>query len=121
MARKIIMTGDEAQYIERRGANCVADEREILMEGDKAVYQEIARQNYGKSFNTHLIAATKEDEPDMDAIQFDNLLLEIELKEFSNNIVYYDKIKKGLEPVKACNTCDYCKAHKIITDFREVK
>jgi len=36
------MTGDEAQYIERRGANCVADEREILMEGDKAVYQEIA-------------------------------------------------------------------------------
>ena len=86
-----------------------------------AVYQEIARQNYGKLFNTHLIAATKEDEPDMDAIQFDNSLLEIELKEFSNNIVYYDKIKKGLEPVKACNTCDYCKAHKIITNFREVK
>lgn len=86
-----------------------------------AVYQEIARQNYGKSFNTHLIAATKEDEPDMDAIQFDNSLLEIELKEFSNNIVYYDKIKKGLEPVRACNACDFCKAHKIITDFREVK
>ena len=86
-----------------------------------AVYQEIARQNYGKKFETHLIAATKEEQPDMDAIHFDNSLLELELKEFSDNIIYYDKIKKGIEPVIKCNCCDYCKANKIITDFREVK
>lgn len=86
-----------------------------------AVYQEIARQNYGKKFETHLIAATKEEQPDMDAIHFDNSLLELELKEFSDNIVYYDKIKKGIEPVIKCNCCDYCKANKVITDFREVK
>ena len=40
MARKIIMTGDEAQYIERRGANCVTDDREIRMEGRHARYEE---------------------------------------------------------------------------------
>ena len=40
MARKIIMTGDEAQYIERRGANSVADDREIRMEGKHARYEE---------------------------------------------------------------------------------
>lgn len=86
-----------------------------------AVYQEIARQNFGELFNTHLIAATKEDEPNMDAIHLDNELLKLELEEFSNNIVYFDKIKKGLEIPIACGNCDYCKAHKEITEFREVK
>jgi len=40
MARKIIMTGEEAQYIERRGSNAVADDREIRMEGKRARYEE---------------------------------------------------------------------------------
>ena len=40
MARKIIMTGDEARYIERRGANAVDDDREIRMEGRCARYEE---------------------------------------------------------------------------------
>ena len=40
MARKIIMTGEEAQYIERRGANAAADDREIRMEGKHARYEE---------------------------------------------------------------------------------
>ena len=40
MARKIIMTGDEVQYIERRGANSMADDREIHMEGKHVRYEE---------------------------------------------------------------------------------
>ena len=40
MARKIIMTGDEVQYIERRGANSMADDREIRMEGKHVRYEE---------------------------------------------------------------------------------
>jgi len=41
MARKIIMTGDEAQYIEHRGANALPDDdREIRMEGLHARYEE---------------------------------------------------------------------------------
>ncbi len=41
MARRIIMTGDEAQYIERRGANAQPDDdREIRMEGQHARYEE---------------------------------------------------------------------------------
>ena len=40
MGRRIIMTGDEAQYIERRGANATADDREIRMEGRRARYEE---------------------------------------------------------------------------------
>ena len=41
MARRIIMTGDEATYIERRGANAQADDdREIRLEGLHARYEE---------------------------------------------------------------------------------
>ena len=41
MARRIIMTGDEAQYIERRGASAQTDDdREIRMEGLHARYEE---------------------------------------------------------------------------------
>ena len=40
MGRRIIMTGDKAQYIERRGANTTADDREIRMEGRRARYEE---------------------------------------------------------------------------------
>ena len=40
MARKITIIGEEAQYIERRGANAVADDREIHMEGRHARYEE---------------------------------------------------------------------------------
>ena len=86
-----------------------------------AVYQEIARQNFSKKFETYLISATKEDEADIDAIQFDNKLLEIELKEFSDNIIHFDRIKKGFEPAIGCDSCDYCKKHKKILEFREVK
>ena len=49
MARKITMTGKNAQYIERRGTNATPDDREIRMEGAEAVYQEMA---YGQAATT---------------------------------------------------------------------
>ncbi len=46
MGRKITMTGKNAQYIERRGAYATPDnDREIIMEGDEAVYQEFVTDN----------------------------------------------------------------------------
>lgn len=46
MARKIVMTGRNAQYVEHRAPTATPDdEREIRMEGDEAVYREYA---YGR-------------------------------------------------------------------------
>lgn len=42
MGRKIVMTGNSAQYIERRSKDVVADDREIRMEGEHARYEEHA-------------------------------------------------------------------------------
>lgn len=85
-----------------------------------AVYQEIVRQNYGIVCDTHLIAASKENEPDLQAKFFDNGLLKLELDEFEYNLPYFNKIKSGLETPVRCETCDYCKRTKIINEFEEV-
>ena len=86
-----------------------------------AVYRELVRQNFGEPKEIGLIAATKEDVPDITANSFSSDLLDIELETFKNNIKRYDNIKKGIEIPLACNCCDYCKKIKNIEKFEEVK
>ena len=45
MPRKITMKGDDARYTERRNAQLPDDGREILMEGKRAVYEELASES----------------------------------------------------------------------------
>lgn len=86
-----------------------------------AVYREIVRQNFGEPKEIGLIAATKEEIPDIQALSFDSSLLDLELEDFKNNVERYDKIKKGIEEPVACTLCSYCKEHKVIDSFKEVK
>lgn len=86
-----------------------------------AVYREIVRQNFGEPKEIGLLAATKEEVPDIQALSFDSSLLDLELEDFKNNIERYDKIKKGIEEPIACGCCDYCKKIKVIDSFEEVK
>ena len=86
-----------------------------------AVYREIVRQNFGEPKEIGLLAATKEEVPDIQALSFDSSLLDLELEDFKNNIERYDKIKKGIEEPIACGCCDYCKKIKVIDSFKEVK
>ena len=86
-----------------------------------AVYREIVRQNFGEPKEIGLLAATKEEVPDIQALSFDSSLLDLELEDFKNNIERYNKIKKGVEEPIACGCCDYCKKIKVIDSFKEVK
>lgn len=87
-----------------------------------AVYREIVKQNFDKEpKEIALLAATKEEVPDIQAIKFDTELLDIELEDFRHDIRLYDEIKKGLEKPIACGHCDYCKKMKQINKFEEVK
>lgn len=86
-----------------------------------AVYREIVKQNFGEPKEIGLLAATKEEIPDIAAKSFSFDLLDIELEEFKNNIKRYDNIKKGIETPVACSECDYCKKLKIIEKFEEVR
>ena len=87
-----------------------------------AVYREIVRQNFGKEpKEVALLAATKEEVPDIQAVSFSKDVLDLELEEFENNIQLYDDIKKGKVEPTACNCCEYCKRIKQIYNFEEVK
>lgn len=86
-----------------------------------AIYQEIVRQNFGIICDVHLMAASKEEEPDLKAEHIDNDLLKLELEEFKSKVKTFDAIKKGdLKPIR-CENCKYCKSTKVITKFTEVK
>lgn len=87
-----------------------------------AVYREIVKQNFSKEpKEIALLAATKEEIPDIQAIKFDTELLDIELEDFRHDIRLYDEIKKGTIKPTPCNCCSYCKTIKEIHEFEEVK
>ena len=87
-----------------------------------AVYRLIVKQNFNSEpKEVGLLAATKEEIPDIQALKFDEYLLGLELVEFKNNIKHYDNLKKGLEKPVACGHCSFCKTNKIIDSFEEVK
>ena len=87
-----------------------------------AVYRLIVKQNFNvEPKEVALLAATKEETPDIQALKFDEYLLGLELLEFKSNIKHYDNLKKGLEKPIACGHCEYCKKMKEIHEFEEVK
>ena len=67
-----------------------------------AVYREIVKQNFGNPKEIGLLAATKEEIPDIQALSFDSYLLDLELEQFKNDIERYDDIKRGIKTPLAC-------------------
>lgn len=86
-----------------------------------AVYREIVRQNFGEPKEVGLLAASKEEEPDLQAKSFSSELLDIELENFKNKIKRYDNIKKHLLKPTCCGICNYCKSIKKIESFEVIK
>ena len=85
-----------------------------------AVYREIVRQNFGEPKEIGLIAATKEEEPDLQAISFSKELLDIELEYFKHNIKRFNDIKLGKIKAIPCGECSYCKSIKNIKEFEVI-
>lgn len=79
-----------------------------------AVYQEIVRQNTGKTLPFFLAAATKEKTTDLDIVEIPQSYLDFELEHFKENIQFYDSIKRGLIEPERCEHCDYCKQTKVL-------
>lgn len=86
-----------------------------------AVYREIVRQNFGEPKEIGLLAASKEETPDLQAKSFSPELLDLELEYFKNDVKIYNNIKKGLIQPNYCGECDYCKSIKKITEFEVIK
>lgn len=81
-----------------------------------AVYQEIVRQNTGKTLPFYLATATKEKEPDIDIVHINQRSIEYAMDRFTTNVELYDAIKKGIVEPERCGKCDYCKKTKVLTE-----
>ena len=86
-----------------------------------AIYREIAKQNFSKDFKCNLMAATKEEVPDIEARRISSNLMDLELEIFKKNINYYNDIKTKKIPAVRCEKCDYCKKTKIIKGFEIIE
>lgn len=79
-----------------------------------AIYQEIVRQNTGKTLPFYISAISKENEPDLEVIQIDNQTLAEALEVVKLNAPQIQALKNGeLEPVR-CGHCDWCKRNKVL-------
>lgn len=81
-----------------------------------AVYQEIVRQNTGKTLPFYLAVATKEKVTDIDIVHMNQKSLDFAFEHFKANVELYDAIKKGVIPPERCGKCAYCKETKVLTE-----
>ena len=87
-----------------------------------ALYQEVVRQNTGKTLPFGLAVATKEKpEPNIDLISIPDSALKEGLEIIRSGIVYFDGLKKGLYAPERCEKCSYCYSTKVLSGFREAE
>lgn len=79
-----------------------------------AIYSELTRQTFGVETKFSLLAATKEEVPDVSWVEFDNEYLRNVLDIVEESAPMYQAIKDGLIEAERCEVCSYCKSSKII-------
>lgn len=84
-----------------------------------AVYQEIVYQNTGERLPFYLAAATKEKITDLDIVHIGQNHLDIALDHFRQYAPLYDAIKQGIIEPERCETCEWCKKTKVLTEPKE--
>lgn len=80
-----------------------------------AVYQEIVRQNVGEKLPFVIAAVTKEDEPNLELIEVDQVFLDDALDRVKVNQHRVDDIKSGKVEPTQCFTCACCRKSKVLT------
>ena len=107
-----VMKDFEPMYVPEQGKMSWIEAWRYDLQG--AVYQEIVRQNTGEKLPFYLVAATKEEEPDIGIFEVPQELLDFELEQFEKKVQGYHLIKQGVIEPERCEKCNYCKNTKII-------
>ncbi len=86
-----------------------------------AIYKILLGEKYNKEFTPYIYAVSKQDPPNVQAIDFINARFTHELEYVEQNIEHILKVKYGEQIPTPCGSCDYCRANKVITGFTEVE
>jgi hypothetical protein len=79
-----------------------------------AIYQEIVRQNTGKTLPFFISAISSELEPDIEVIQIDNESLAEELEIIKSNAEVIKMLKNGEAEPCRCGSCEWCRRNKVL-------
>jgi len=83
-----------------------------------AIERELIRQNFGSVGVCGLVASTKEPEPDVEWLVFDNYVLDNALEIVKTFAPKFNAIKAGIESPERCEVCDYCRRTKRLSEPR---
>lgn len=77
-----------------------------------AIYQELMRQEMGHQVPAFILAASKQDPPDLMLVQIPQELLDFNLIQLTKRLPEYEEVKSGREEPDACGKCAYCRGSK---------
>lgn len=81
-----------------------------------AVYQEIVRQNTGNKLPFVIAAVTKEEEPNIELIEVDQVYLDDALNRVKRESPLVSDLKLGLSEPEKCGICGCCRKNKVLLE-----
>lgn len=84
------------------------------------IYSQLLEMKYKKPFEAFIIAVSKQDPPDKEAIRIDSWRYESELLEVKHDLPEILRMKYGEQIPRRCGHCEYCRKTKQLSDFVEV-
>lgn len=82
-----------------------------------AIYETLLEQRYGKPFEGYIFAVSKQDPPNVEAIQVSEFKKEFELNLMREQIDHIAQVKNGEIKPEMCGKCEYCRGHKQLNGF----
>lgn len=82
-----------------------------------ALYEMLLEMKYGKPFEGFIVAVSKEEPPNIAAIQIPSYMKEIELNFLEKRLPGLLKAKNGEQKPEFCGKCEYCRGHKELSGF----
>lgn len=77
-----------------------------------AIYQELMRQKTGSQVPCYILAASKQDPPDLTLVQIPQELLDFNLKWLTDRLPEFEAIKRGDDEADSCGKCAWCRQSK---------
>ena len=80
-----------------------------------AVYQELVRLLTGKKLPFYILAATKQDPPDVRLFRVDQADMDVQLDSLRRDLPDIDAIKRGKAIPERCDSCAWCRHSRVLT------
>ncbi len=81
------------------------------------IYEKLLEKKYGKPFKGYIYAVSKENPPNIEAIEVEDYDKNIELQLVEQNIKRVDDVKNGIEAPTMCGKCEFCREFKTLDGF----